>query len=42
MAKVVLEKKLRDVQHLVVITDKFKNEFALHEKGRSTPGGDYR
>jgi leucyl aminopeptidase len=32
MAKVVLEKKLRDTQHLVVITDRFKNEFALHEK----------
>lgn len=32
MAKVLLEKKSREAQHMVVITDKFKNEFGLPDK----------
>ena len=32
MAKVVLEKKNRDAQHMVVITDKFRNDFGLPDK----------
>lgn len=32
MAKITLEKKSRDAQHLLVITDKLKNEFGWPEK----------
>ncbi len=32
MSKIVLEKKRKEAEHLVVITDKFKNEFGLPDK----------
>ncbi len=32
MAKVILEKKPREAQHMVVITDKFRNDFGLPDK----------